>query len=134
MLACALASAGGHSPTSPLRPTNDMRFASETEYSATFSGSQLRESLRTSSYTRGNSSQPLWLSIGGQRYSTETSDKYSGHMPPPAAPRPVPKWQPNTLHLHGETTYGDSFVAYGASASKAEIHKPVAQTKPLYVW
>jgi hypothetical protein len=79
---------------------------------------------------RGNANTAeLWLPIGADKYDTETRAKFPGHAPPPAAPRPVPKWQASTLPFHDATTYKASFA--GTHVSRPEIHKPQQQTQKL---
>lgn len=122
------ARAGSLSPGSPMRAGGDMPFSSETEYSATYKRAAPLVSAAKSS-KRGNASQALWLSIGADKYSTETRHAYPGSAPPPPAPRPVPKWEPNTLPFHDRTVYRESFS--GVTGGKPEIYRPRQQTSTL---
>lgn len=57
-------------------------------------------------------------------------------MPPPAAPRPVPKYEPSTLHLHAETVHRTSFTDPAAAAGAGALgrqaaHKPKERTAKM---
>jgi hypothetical protein len=105
-----------------------MPFASDTEYSMSFKGVTSAIAHGTVK-KRGNASNALWLSIGEDKYRTETGDKFPGFLPPPPAARAVAKWEPNTLPFHDRTIYRESFP--GFTSGKPDIYKPKQQTATL---
>lgn len=73
----------------------------------------------------------LWAVVGEDKYSTEVSEKFAGHMPPPPAPRALVKYEPDALPFHGDTTYRSSFK--GDTRPPPESHKPKSQGVHLCV-
>jgi len=105
-------------------------FNAGSEYSLAYPAHAVTRPERSA--VRGNANTAeLWLTIGKDKYETETNLAFPGHKPPPAVARPIPKWEPNGLPFYGETTNASAFTGAGAGAARTEIHKPVGQTVKL---
>lgn len=95
-----------------------------------FKGARQTEHQKTSPHKRGTASHALWLPTGHDEYETETRAKFPGHAPPPAAPRAVEKWEPNTLPFYGHTETGDAYKAH-REVGRPAIHQPRQKTVTL---
>ena len=71
------------------------------------------------------SQDKLWAVVGEDKYTTEVTEKFAGHMPPPPAPRALVKYEPDALPFHGSTTYRQSYT--GETRPPPDSHKPKAQ-------